>query len=479
MQASSRRAYLATALAIGLLAGGLRFYRLGAYPFGNDETATLREADSFFRGPLPQENRPAATELADQIDRLPRLVPLGYAVLEVGYRLVGTDEFGSRSTMALLGTLSAVVVFLGLAGPLGTPGAVAAALLVAFWPEHLFHSQNNRFYMTAGFCAVVCMIAGSRAVARNSAGAIVLACLAALAAIAAHTLQGVLIGGLSCALVAAALVGRRPLPWGQLGIVTVTGLLALAVLVLYLLPVARGWNQGELWGYGIRQSLQGAVAQLGWPTVLLAVPGGLALWHRRPAQAGYWLTFAGLWLAAGIVFPLTIVYYTFYVFPLAFAVVVLAGCGLGAVYEALRPQGRLLAGAAVAAGCLLNLPSVYSHYQDGGRHDYRTPAHFVEQHWQPGDRLASVSSDILGYYSPLCREQVFGLNGTDPLPQLEMLAQTPGRLWIVLSSGRSGHPAEVGAWLARHCSRELLVRKKRLDYYDYAVEVFLHPVCPP
>src|SRR5262249_10561159 len=205
-------------------------WRGGAYPFGNDETATLAEARSLFAGPRPAGGPRPSYAHADQIDRLPRMVPLGYAVLYAGYRVLGSDEFGSRATMALLGTLSAVLVFAGLVRPLGTPAAVAAALLVAFWPEHLFHSQNNRFYMTAGFFAALAMVAGARAVALNSLTSVVVACLAILAAIAAHTLQGVLLGGLFCALVAAALAGRRRLPWGQLGVVCLTGLLTLAVL---------------------------------------------------------------------------------------------------------------------------------------------------------------------------------------------------------------------------------------------------------
>jgi hypothetical protein len=263
-------------------------------------------------------------------------------------------------------------------------------------------------------------------------------------------------------------------PWCKLGIVGLTGALAWAGLVFYLLPIARGWNAGELWGYSIAHSLQGAVSQLGWPVVLLALPGALALGKQRPEQAGYWLSFAALWLAASVVLPKLIVYYMSYVFPLAFSIVILAGYGLGAIYEGLRPQGRLVAVAAVAAGCLLNLPSVYSYYQDGNRHDYRTAAQFLEQHWQPGDRLAAVSSDILAHYAPVCK-QAYGLDGSDPLPALQELTQTPGRLWIVLSCGRAGKPDDVSDWLAHHCTQELRVRRKRIDYYDYTVEVFLYP----
>ena len=51
----STRAYVATALLIGLFAGGLRVYRLGAYPFG--EAGNLSGAT--------QKLRAAATRLLD------------------------------------------------------------------------------------------------------------------------------------------------------------------------------------------------------------------------------------------------------------------------------------------------------------------------------------------------------------------------------------------------------------------------------
>ena len=59
------------------------------------------------------------------------------------------------------------------------------------------------------------------------------------------------------------------------------------------------------------------------------------------------------------------------------------------------------------------------------------------------------------------------------LPTLREAVTAPGRLWIVIPSGRSGKPEDLRRWLARHCTQELLVKKQRFDYYDYIVEVFL------
>src|SRR5262249_13199679 len=154
-----------------------------------------------------------------------------------------------RVMMALLGTATVVLVFLALLGPLGWPAALASALLVAVWPEHLFHSQNHRFYITAGLFSALAMLLGALSLQRRSVLLTVLACLAALASIATHTLQGVMLAGLCAGVLGAALLAHRPIPWRQLAVIGATGLLALGVFVFYLWPQLGSWNQAEMWGY--------------------------------------------------------------------------------------------------------------------------------------------------------------------------------------------------------------------------------------
>ena len=81
---SSRRLLIG----VVLLAGGLRFFRLGAWSFTNDESATLVEEQSLFgAGDAPP---------GDQTYRLPRLIPLAYTIQHIDYLLFGRDEWGSR-----------------------------------------------------------------------------------------------------------------------------------------------------------------------------------------------------------------------------------------------------------------------------------------------------------------------------------------------------------------------------------------------
>src|SRR6266849_947728 len=94
--------FLAIALGLGLLAGGLRFYRLGDWPFYGDELSTFAEVDSLFGNEEVSQY--------SQGYRLPRLIPVGNFVHFLDYSWFGRDEFGSRVLMAVLGTLQVVVV---------------------------------------------------------------------------------------------------------------------------------------------------------------------------------------------------------------------------------------------------------------------------------------------------------------------------------------------------------------------------------
>ena len=252
-----------------LLAGSLRFYKLGSWSFGPDEVATLQEAASLFQETsLPRES---------DYYRLPRIIPLGYPIMHSGYTVFGRDEFGSRVVPALFGTASVLVVFLGLLRPLGTPTALATALLVAVWPAHLLVSQFNRFYMIAFFFASLSVILGIHAWVRRSVIWVALASLAAMLAGLSHTFLFLLLGGLFAAILCAAVAERSPIPWRMLTVVVAAGVVIGVFTTVYLLPLSRGWNSGETWGYSVPKAIQASVSSIGWPFVLLAPLGLVSL----------------------------------------------------------------------------------------------------------------------------------------------------------------------------------------------------------
>jgi hypothetical protein len=453
---------------VGLLflAGTLRFYRLGDWSLAGDETASFEEVDSLF------QHSPAA--LNKQIDTLPKLIPLAHATLHFGYLIFGRSEWGSRALPAILGSVGVGLFYLLLAGPLGRLPALATAIFVALWPEHLFHSQENRFYIPAELVASLCMAAGGIAAHRRSLAWMIAACLLSLLAIFFHTTLALLQIGLVISFTVASLWDGRRGAWHLLGAVLLTAVASRFLFTGYLMPIYRTWNSGSGWGYGPIQASLSSIAQLGLPVVLLAALGGFFAICERSPQGFYWLVWGGLWIVVSVCLPFMMVYQPSYAFSFAPAMCVLAGLGVARVYERLRPGSPIVAAAWLGLVFLLNAPSVLSHYVDGSRHDFRAAAWYVADHFQDHDRIASMSTGVLCYYSPLFHSTT-PLTAWDLLPDLKAATARPGRVWIVIATGRSGMSADLTRWLCDHARLEARFRQRRFDYYDFEVEVYLRP----
>jgi hypothetical protein len=319
------------------------------------------------------------------------------------------------------------------------------------------------------------MLAGAWAVRRRSVPLTLLACVAAFAALLCHSFLALLLGGLLAGVAAAALAERTTLPWKQLGVIAAACAAAAIFAFWYLLPLARGWNEAEPWGYTILHSLFASLNQLGWPVALLALLGVGALLARRDDQGWYWVVWAVLWAAEAVVLPRFVVYHPGYVFGLALAAFVPAACAVSIIYEGLRPQHPFIAVAWLGVACCLSLPGVVSHYADGSRHDYRAAAAYLAEHCRAGDTVTGTVG-LVEHYQPLPARMV-PLPEGDPVPVLRDLCRTSGRVWVVVPSGRAGKRDDLREWLGLHCRQRFQARKNRFDYYDYVVEVFLYEPC--
>jgi len=260
--------------------------------------------------------------------------------------------------------------------------------------------------------------------------------------------------------------------------------------LIYLVPLMRGWNGSEGWGYSPGHAALAAINQIGWPVALLALLGVVCVLEKSQEQGWYWMVWVGLWAGASIVLPVIVVFHPAYLFPFSPGVISLAGIAAGRIYESLSPEAggetscgarglRFRTGLTAMLGMVVvggfNLPGLISHFQDGSRHDFRTAARFIANHWQEGDRIASISPVLLGHYAQVCRSAT-GLANWNPLPELQKLSTAPDRLWIVIPSDRGGKTETVRQWLSDHCSQALEIHRKRLDYRDFVVEVYLyHP----
>jgi mannosyltransferase len=133
-----------------LLAAGLRFYRLDAQSFWNDEgnSARLseRSIDLIIEG--------TASDIHP---------PFYYLLLHGWRRLVGDSEFGLRLLSAFLG-VGLVALTAALAGraragnEVSSRGSPRVVLLVALNPALVYYSQETRMYQLLAFLAVLAMV---------------------------------------------------------------------------------------------------------------------------------------------------------------------------------------------------------------------------------------------------------------------------------------------------------------------------------
>ncbi len=148
MRTVPRPARLTTSLALVilvLLALTVRFYRIEAQSFWNDEGTSvalaLRDLQAITRG--------AANDIHP---------PLYYYLLHIWMRLFGSSELAVRSMSALLGTaLIALTFAIGQMAGGKTVGWIAA-LLAALSPFQVYYSQEARMYILTAFLGAVSVL---------------------------------------------------------------------------------------------------------------------------------------------------------------------------------------------------------------------------------------------------------------------------------------------------------------------------------
>jgi len=461
-----QRVFLAAVLLL-LLATALRFYDLGKWPYAGDEFATVNEERVLFHGQAaPRES---------QTYRLPHAIPLGYLTIHVSHTLFGDSERGTRVMGAFLGSLTVVLVFLLLDGPLSRTAAVVTALLLALMPTHVFFSQMTRFYVTASMFSYLALSAGARTPGPRGIRYAVLACCLAFLAALSHSVLVVLLPLIVIATYSAFRAEGRSVPHAMWLIFGIAAAATALLVELYLRPLLQGWNQREAWGYSVLHASMASIAQVGWPIASLTGVGGVLMLGERTAQSWYWLICLVGWLIVSLALPVAVIYQPAYVFPFALSALVVAAYAITYVSDRLRQRSWLAAGAWIGLSCLGNLPSLFSNYLDGTRTNMRDAAAYVRVHWQPGDRVTGYSMGAFDHYSGGCCKPAIPLPQTNEVANLTRLASAGGRLWVVLEEKGSGFDVPLTAWLFACGVHKLSVGERRLDGLQLNEEVYLVP----
>lgn len=447
------------ALVFLIIAGATRFARLGDWSFAGDEGYTAIEVGTM-----------STPSLEDPVmNVVPKVIPLSFALHDAGCRWFGSDEFGSRVLSATFGTLSIPLIVLLLWPSLGSRTSIIAGLLLLLWPEHLFQSQQFRFYMFAFFFTSLSLSVALLGMTRNSAGPLVAACGLGALAVLSHTICAPLLGVVFLAEVARCLRLKK---WDtiRLLIVTAANLAVVADYFLRVKPLAGNMSKAEFWSPSSLYGVQSAILLIGWPVFLFAILGAVRMLNRRTSTDLFWLGGMVLWGLQTLVLPAVLPYHADYLFPLALVMLVPAAVAIELVASALVQNSKLLALTFVLVACLLPLPSVASHYSDGSRYDFRRACDFVTDQSLPTDRYAGYNCTVLNRYLPRHAENI---NSPEALVKLQEMRSQPGRIWIVLTRGRNPLPEDLAVWLREHTTLKKQFRKQRFDYHDYVVDVYL------
>jgi 4-amino-4-deoxy-L-arabinose transferase-like glycosyltransferase len=271
--------------------------------------------------------------------------PLFYVAEAIVFAVLGVSHFAAQLTVALFALLLGVSAY-RLARVLFAPvAALGAALVLLGAPELAFWGRQVMLDIPVHAVAMLAVLAFVQHLQSGRERHLWLAVLALAAALYIKFTVCFLVVPLAVGLVARhgwkALLGRRMLL--ALG---AFALLSLPALVLTLkfsrmhLTLIAGEVDGSAvtsmprWDYYVR-ALPG---QLGWPVVVLAVPGLVLLTRRAVAREGRWLAALLLaWLASGyLFFSLIIEHETRHDLMVLFPLVLAACASVDAVLRARR-----------------------------------------------------------------------------------------------------------------------------------------------
>jgi hypothetical protein len=464
-QETSRAATIAMCIAVTVLAGGLRFWGLGEWSFANDELATFVESDRLFGSPDDGE--------FTIYDVLPRLIPGSYAILESGYRLFGREEFGSRTMPAIFGTLHVAMVFLLGTRLHGRRFGLILSLIVAFWPEHIFHSQQNRFYMFAMCGSTLAFFLATLGLQNSSKKYLIGALVVAVLSVTTHTLATGLAPMFYFTILASLIVCRDKVSRRF----TVNGLslvaLVCAYVVFYALPSIRGnWTGGDNgWMYSPVHALMTIPGTLGWGLIILSLTGAILLASKRQPQHMFVFLCTAAIVPFALLVPFAVNFHPEYLMIVIFPALYSAAWFVHFVSHQLEKHSKLAAFTFVAFAALSNFPTLVSHYLDGSRPNFRLVSDFLMTNSSNNDNIAAISiGNLRHYHRDLPPTHV--IDPASPIASISEVVSENGRTWIVVQSGRSGIAPSLQEWLNTTCRLEKTIQKKRYDYYTNRIDIF-------
>lgn len=454
-----------------LIAGATRFYRIGWSVEGDDTTMmdgvrSLREKPFF-----PLDGFSGGEGQA-------RMIPLPHLLQGLAYDVFGYDEAGIRTGSAIAGALIIAISVMVVSRLHGPANGIILGIMLVMCSWLMFHHQSNRHYSYAFFFGALALLTTQAAWQRNTPVWGVLAGCCTALAVAMHSAAAILPLSILAFMFVEALMRKTALPkralWAYWTSCIPLVICALAPIIWLKLTSSGFWV--AIWGRSPSHSVAGLVFNLGFSVALLAVVGWFCAWRSGTASDRLCAVVAVVAVFTCALVPLLVSSKYDYVLPVALSFFLLASRTLTAVYGAIvHVKGKRLAVAVTGAILLMPLPSFASYYQDGDRKDYRAAAKFIEEHLEPGDTVAADIPGCLGYYLDVPVESGHRIV-SDPdaaMAALTRLATGGQRVWYVCRYARDVLRPDADRWLWRHAVRMRRIRKKRFDYHENILDVYL------
>lgn len=463
-QAPAGRIVVVILLAVTLLAGGLRVYRLADDNLWCDEGIS----DLVSRQPSPA----AVVQAVIEFDNHP---PLYYLLLHSWRGVFGSSDFTLRLLSALLGTAAIPVLFLAARVLFDDAAGLVAASLLALSPIAVYYSQEARMYALLMLLCAALLAFAVRLVTKGDATSIIGLILVSMLLPNVHFYGGPLV---ACALLMAAWsLWRRPELRSRLRWVALTALATGIGLVPWAFAVAqRQLAFASALPHFVTPSLESiasvfarfmtpaGVVDAGGVMALLAVTVAavllVAIARRGDRSAGSSgpSREAVVWSLAFVLVPVVLIAAIGYFAPfwvldrvavvMAVPLALLLGAAVSATWRHGRRWQAGLLGALMVAMCTAGFWQIHA---TPTRPDWESLVRHMEAHERPDDAVMLVHDH---WTEPLFDRYYGGnlprtgvdraIHGRDLLRAIIDEVRVPGgRVWLVMYHERESPLAEV------------------------------------
>jgi uncharacterized membrane protein len=394
LEKNTRYQYLLL-LAITLLGGALRLYKLGEWSFWTDEVFSVQDA--------------LRLNLIESVAYNEYV--LSYVLIEGTIRLFGVNEFAARLGPCLVGIITIPILYFLTKEMFGIKVALVASLILTLSPWHIYWSQNARFISLLSLFSMLALFAFFWGLERRDYRLILAGVISTGLAVLSHFSAFLLVPViLSYVMLLWILPFEKPVGFRQ-------SLILLFSFVFVLLPffffspfLSSLGNRafefiGKLSEVGLELGqtlwlLSGIVYYIGIPTICLASFSAMFLLSKRDRATLLLVLNALVTLVIFLILSQFISAANRHAVMILPSFIVLAAFGCVKVIDELRANTKIL-GVAVLVLLLTDLLAqdyLYYTYQQGNRENWKAAFQFVRDKMGEDDLIVTTMPRVGEYY---------------------------------------------------------------------------------